>query len=357
MGSQKSVEIGGLRFGGGAPVRVESMLKTRLEDVEGCLAELGELEKSGCELVRTAFPSEELSPNLRVLAEKSPLPVMADIHFNYKFALAALDCGCGSIRINPGNMGSREGLASVLAAARANGAVIRIGSNGGSLSAKQIGLSGGDRALALVSAVEEQLIPLTGSGFEDVIISAKSSSVPETARANFMLSERYPFPLHIGITEAGPGIDGAVKSAAGLGILLSQGIGDTMRVSLTGNSKLEVDVAYAIQRSLGIRQKGINLVSCPCCGRRRADVPSLVEKVRSLLPKDIPDGVTIAVMGCEVNGPKEAAAADMGVAGTQNGFVLFRKGKSVASGGLDELDGALKNCISDIWGRAGRCWS
>ena len=351
MSSGKSVTIGGLRFGGGSPVRVESMLKTRLADVDGCLAELDELEKSGCELVRTAFPSEEQRSCLRVLAEKSPLPVMADIHFNHKLALAALDCGCGSIRINPGNMGSREGLMNVLSAAKANGAVVRIGSNGGSLSAKQIELSGGDRALALVAAVEEQLIPLTDSGFEDVIISAKSSSVPETVRANFMLSERYPFPLHIGITEAGPGIDGAVKSAAGMGILLGQGIGDTMRVSLTGDSKLEVEVAYAIQRSLGIRQRGINLVSCPCCGRRRVDVSSLVEKVKSLLPESIPDGATIAVMGCEVNGPKEAAAADLGIAGTQNGFVLFREGKSIAAGELDELDNALKSCISDIWRR------
>jgi (E)-4-hydroxy-3-methylbut-2-enyl-diphosphate synthase len=273
---------------------------------------------------------------------------MADIHFNYRYALAAFDCGCGSIRINPGNMGGRGGLMEVLAAAKSLSAVIRIGSNGGSLSAKQLEQAGGDRALALVAAVEEQLIPLVDAGFEDVIISAKSSSVPETARANSLLAQRYPFPLHVGITEAGPGMDGAVKSAVGLGVLLSQGIGDTMRVSLTGESRAEVDTAYAIQRALGLRRRGIELISCPCCGRRRIDVPELVGKVKSLLPRDLPDGTTVAVMGCEVNGPKEAAAADLGIAGTANGFVLFKKGKTVATGDKDDLEGILASFLEGL---------
>ncbi|MDR0648484.1 MAG: (E)-4-hydroxy-3-methylbut-2-enyl-diphosphate synthase [Synergistaceae bacterium] len=345
MGSAKSVKIGGLVFGGGAPVRVESMLKTPLEDADGCLAELGGLAEAGCELVRVAFPREELRGNLSELTQKSPIPVMADIHFNYRYALAALDCGCGSVRINPGNMGGRDGLMEVLSAAKSLSAVIRIGSNGGSLSAKQLESSGDDRALALVKAVEEQLIPLVDAGFEDVIISAKSSSVPETVRANALLAQRYPFPLHVGITEAGPGVDGAVKSAVGLGVLLSQGIGDTMRVSLTGESKAEVDTAYAIQRALGLRQRGVELISCPCCGRRRIDVPELVVKVKSLLPEGLPDGTTIAVMGCEVNGPKEAAAADLGIAGTAKGFVLFKKGKTVATGGEDDLEEILASFL------------
>ena len=346
MGSVKSVRIGGLEFGGGAPVRVESMLKTPLKDTDACLAELEALGEAGCELVRAAFPREELMPNLRALAEKSSLPVMADIHFNYKHALAALDSGCGSIRINPGNMGGRDGLMEVLSAAKSLGAVIRIGSNGGSLSAKQLESCGNDKALALVAAVEEQLIPLVDAGFDDVIISAKSSSVPETVRANFLLAQRHPFPLHVGITEAGPGIDGAVKSAAGLGILLNQGIGDTMRVSLTGESVAEVDTAYAIQRALGIRQRGVELISCPCCGRRRIDVPELVRRVKSLLPKDLRDGTTVAVMGCEVNGPKEAAAADLGIAGTANGFVLFKKGKTVATGEAKDLERILEEFLN-----------
>ncbi|MDR1514435.1 MAG: (E)-4-hydroxy-3-methylbut-2-enyl-diphosphate synthase [Synergistaceae bacterium] len=345
MGSVKSVKIGGLEFGGGAPVRVEGMLKTPLEDLGGCIAELDMLRAAGCELVRAAFPKEELRENLRLLIERSNLPVMADIHFNYKYALTALDCGCGSIRINPGNMGGRGGLMEVLSAAKFLSAVIRIGSNGGSLSAKQLEASGGDRSLALVAAVEEQLIPLMDAGFDDVIISAKSSSVPETVRANSLLAQRYPFPLHVGITEAGPGVDGAIKSAVGLGVLLNQGIGDTMRVSLTGESVMEIDTAYAIQRALGLRQRGVELISCPCCGRKRIDVPELVRKVKSLLPNDLPDGTTVAVMGCEVNGPKEAAAADLGIAGTANGFVVFKKGKTVATGEKQDLERILARVL------------
>lgn len=316
MSSKKRVRAGGLDFGGGAPVRVESMLKSRLDDVPACLRELDALKGAGCELVRVAFPSEDLRSDLVALVEKASVAIMGDIHFNYKLALCAIDCGCGSVRINPGNMGGGEGLMEVLSAARSNGAVVRIGSNGGSLSAKQIAVQGGDRSLALVHAVEEQLLPLIDAGFEDIIISAKSSSVPETVRANLILSQRYPFPLHIGITESGAGMDGAVKSAAGLALLLGQGVGDTMRVSLTGESVEEVRVAYGIQRALGIRRRGIDFISCPGCGRRRIDVARMAQRVKQMLPETLPDGITVAVMGCEVNGPKEAAAADFGIAGT-----------------------------------------
>ena len=348
LSSGKSVKIGGLVFGGGAPVRVESMLKTPLADTESCLNELDGLKRAGCELVRVAFPNTELESELKIVVKNSPIPIMADIHFNHKLALKALECGCCSIRINPGNMGSREGLMEVLTAARSNGAVIRIGSNGGSLSKKQLDAQGGDRALALVYAVEEQLIPLVDSGFEDIIISAKSSSVMDTVRANVLLSQRYPLPLHIGITEAGFGFEGAIKSAAGLGILLAQGIGDTMRVSLTGDAVEEVRTAYSIQRALGLRQRGVNLISCPGCGRRRIDVASLVGKVTALIPENVPDGLSVAVMGCEVNGPKEAAAADMGIAGTQGGFVMFRRGEVVASGCIDEMGEAIALYFNEI---------
>lgn len=329
---------------------MESMLKTRLDDVDGCLRELEALKGAGCELVRVAFPSEELGANLRALCERTTVALMADIHFNYKFALEAISCGCRSIRINPGNMGSKEGLMEVLSAARSEKAVIRIGSNGGSLGNKQLASAGGDHALALAAAVEEQLIPLAEDGFEDIIISAKSSSIADTVRANALLSPKYPFPMHIGITEAGPGMDGMVKSASGLSLLLGQGIGDTMRVSLTGKSVEEVHVAYAIQRSLGIRARGVNLISCPTCGRRRIDTITLVERVRKILPDNIPDGTTIAVMGCEVNGPKEAAAADIGIAGTQNGFVVFKKGKAVVSAEIEKLEEVMERIFSDHFG-------
>ena len=347
MGSSKFVSICGTRFGGGAPVRVESMLKTSLDDPDGCLAELDALKKSGCELARAAFPDERCKTNLKYVAEKSRVPIMADIHFSHKFAIAALDCGVTSIRINPGNMTNREGLASVIRAAKANGAVIRIGANGGSLSNHQLA-SNEDRASALVGAVEEQIRQLTDMDFPDIIISAKSSSVPETVRANFILSGRYPFPLHIGITEAGGGMDGAVKSASGLAILLAQGIGDSMRVSLTGDSVSEVRVAYAILRSLELRKRGVNMISCPGCGRRRVDVGAFCERVKAVLPGDLPDGVTIAVMGCEVNGPREAAAADIGIAGTKSGFVLFKKGAAVASGEIGELEKIFSSRVAEL---------
>ena len=348
MGSAKYVTIEGLQFGGGAPVRVESMLKTRLDDTAGCLAELAALKEAGCELVRVAYPDLALRQSLAALVEKSRVPLMADIHFSHKYALSAIDCGCRSIRINPGNMSGKEGLAQVIAAAKAGRVVIRIGANGGSLSGGQIASANGDRALALASAVEEQLQQLTDAGFEDVIISAKSSSVPETVRANLLLAQKYPFPLHIGITEAGPGMGGAVKSAVGIGMMLAQGVGDTVRVSLTGPPVHEVETAYAILRSLEIRQRGINLISCPGCGRRRVDIFSLVEKVKAILPPDLPDGMHVAVMGCEVNGPKEAANADIGIAGTQNGFVMFRKGEVVATGNIEELEKNLENFLAQV---------
>ncbi|MDR3164436.1 MAG: (E)-4-hydroxy-3-methylbut-2-enyl-diphosphate synthase [Synergistaceae bacterium] len=348
MGSARSVDIGGVKFGGGAPVRVESMLKTPLFNLEACIEELSVLKKAGCELARVAFPDESHKRALAVLADKSEVPLMADIHFNHKFALAALDCGVPSIRINPGNMTNARGLEEVLSAARTNGAVIRIGANGGSVNSAQ-NEKYGRGARALAGAVEEQLEPLIDAGFENVIISAKSSSVPETVLANQILDGKYPFVLHVGITEAGSGIDGAVKSAAGISVILSQGIGDTIRVSLTGDSKTEVDVAYGILRSLDLRKKGINMISCPCCGRRRVDVGALCARVKAMLPDDVPDGFTIAVMGCEVNGPREAAAADIGIAGTGDGFVIFKHGTPAASGKISEMENTLAPCLREAF--------
>lgn len=348
MSSKKSVRVGGLDFGGGAPVRVESMLKSRLDDTASCLRELDALKDAGCELVRAAFPAEDLRGDLSALIKKADIAIMSDIHFNYKLALCAIDCGCRSVRINPGNMGGMDGLRKVVSAARANGVVIRIGSNGGSLRARQIAAMDGDRSLALVRAVEEQLLPLLDMGFEDIIISAKSSSIPETVRANLILSGRYPFPMHVGITESGAGMEGAVKSAAGLALLLGQGVGDTMRVSLTGESAEEVRVAYGIQRALGIRRRGVDFISCPGCGRRRIDVSELAQRVKSMLPEELPDGITIAVMGCEVNGPKEAAAADFGIAGTAGGFALFKRGVLVTSDKIENLEAAVKKHLKDL---------
>lgn len=349
MGSSKSVTIGGTLFGGGAPVRVESMLKTRLDDPLGCVDEVRNLAREGCELVRVAFPDLELAGCLSQLVKESPIPIMGDIHFNHKLAIAALEAGAASVRVNPGNMSNQAGLAEVLAAARERHAVIRVGANGGSVSRSQMAAAGGDSAMALVLAVEEQLKVLLDSGFDNLLLSAKSSSVPQTIRANAILAQKYPFPLHIGITEAGPGISGAVKSATGIGILLAQGIGDTLRVSLSAPSVDEVRVGYGILRSLELRKRGLNLISCPGCGRRRVDVQQLAERVLSLLPDAPPDGFTLAIMGCEVNGPQEAAGADLGIAGTTSGVVLFHKGKPIATARAEELEATLERHLKELF--------
>ncbi|MCC8178809.1 MAG: (E)-4-hydroxy-3-methylbut-2-enyl-diphosphate synthase [Cloacibacillus sp.] len=345
MGSRKSVSIEGLKIGGGAPVRVESMLKTRLTDIAGGTAETAKLAAAGCELARVALPEESLAAPFAELIKKSPLPLMADIHFDHRLALVAFRAGCRAIRINPGNMSGSAGLAEVTAAAKDLGAVIRIGANGGSLNNAQLERSGGDRGAALVLAVDEQLKMLLENKFEDIIISAKSSSVKETARANAILANRWPFPLHIGITEAGCGNSGIVKGAVGIGLMLAQGIGDTIRVSLTSPGEEEVETGYNILQALGLRSRGWQLVSCPTCGRRRIEVAVLVEKLRAVIPPTANNGMTIAVMGCEVNGPKEASGADFGVAGSPNGFIVFKKGAFLCRGEMEDFEKIIREQI------------
>jgi (E)-4-hydroxy-3-methylbut-2-enyl-diphosphate synthase len=332
-------------IGEGTPVRVESMLKVPLSDLGGCLQELRELAEAGCEMVRIAFPDLRDRESLALLVAEGILPIMADIHFDARLAVGALEAGCPSIRVNPGNLGGEARLLDVLAAARERGAVLRIGANGGSLNRRQIEDAGGDQTLALTAAVEEQVRPLVDRGFEEMILSAKATSVPVTVRANRLLAERWPFPFHVGITEAGTGMEGAAKSAVGIGLLLASGIGDTLRVSLTGPSVDEVRVGYSILRALEIRKAGATLISCPACGRRRIDVADLVDRVRPLL-KRLPDGAALAVMGCEVNGPREAAGADYGVAGAAGGVLLFRRGRPFGTVPFEEAPEALERLIS-----------
>lgn len=348
MGSRKTVSIGGLTIGGNSPVRVESMLKTPLTDIDGCIKEADTLFKDGCELVRVSFPDLSVAPHFKRLIESVPIKIMADIHFNHIFALSALESGCKAIRINPGNMSDKEGLRKVIKSAEENGAVIRIGANGGSLNNAQLASASGDRALALVQAVEEQIHLLHEENFNNMIISAKSSSVTETLRANSILAQKYDNPIHIGITEAGSSISGIVKGAVGIGAMLQQGIGDTIRVSLTAPGTEEVQAGYSILRALDIRRHGYNLISCPTCGRKRVDVAGLTKLVTEQLPENIRDGLTVAVMGCEVNGPKEAANADLGIAGTPDGFVMFSRGRHICSGKLEDLGGELKKIINNI---------
>ncbi|MDO4987653.1 MAG: flavodoxin-dependent (E)-4-hydroxy-3-methylbut-2-enyl-diphosphate synthase [Synergistes sp.] len=343
MGSIKKVYIGSLAIGGNAPVRVESMLKTRLSSVKESIEETIALAEAGCELVRAAMPDECLAPQLAEVVKKSPIPIMADIHFNHKFALAALKAGVRAIRINPGNMTDKNGLAEVVAAAHDCGAVIRIGANGGSIGNAQLEKTHGDRGAALVIAVEEQLQMLRDNNFDEIILSAKSSCISETLRANAVLSSRYPYPLHIGITEAGCGNSGIVKGAVGIGAMLSQGIGDTIRVSLTSNPVEEVKTGWNILSALEIRDRGWKLVSCPTCGRRRIEVADLVKRLKKIIPQNTHKGMTIAVMGCEVNGPKEASNADFGIAGSPDGFIVFKKGTFCRNGKMEDFEDIIRD--------------
>ena len=337
---KRSVKINNLVIGAGQPVRVESMLKTRLNDRDACVAQCESLLNCGCELARVALPRADLYEDLKYLVNRAKLTLMADIHFDPNLAILAMQAGCKAIRINPGNMPLNR-LNDVIAMAKDLGAVIRIGANGGSVSERQLEEAKGDRAKALFLAVREQAELLLNNKFENLILSAKSSSVPECVRANVMINNYYPeFVMHIGLTEAGPGDGGIVKSTAGIAALLSQGIGDTIRVSLTDEPEREVKVGYEILKALEIRQHGVNLISCPTCGRRRADVMKLVKLVEPLT-HNLPEGISVAVMGCEVNGPKEAKHAKLGLAGTVKGAVLFRDGQTVGEYSFEELDDIL----------------
>lgn len=340
MNSKRQVNINGLTIGGDAPVRVESMLKISLDKREECTQQCERLIKSGCEMARAALPDAKFAADLKALVESTRLVIMADIHFDPALAILAIEAGCKAIRINPGNMPLNR-LNDVISCAKSNGVVIRIGANGGSVSQSQLDEADGDRAKALFTAVREQAELLLGQGFEDLILSAKSSSVPECVRANEMISSAYPdFPMHIGLTEAGPGDGGVVKGTACISALLMRGIGDTLRVSLTDEPEREVRVGYEILKALELRMRGVNLISCPTCGRRRADVMRLVKVVEPLLD-GLPDGVSVAVMGCEVNGPKEARHAKYGIAGTPGGAVLFKEGERFGEYAFNELESVL----------------
>lgn len=345
--STRQLNIKNLKIGGGTPIRVESMLKIPLSSKEECLSQCQDLHMVGAELIRAAFPSADLAEDLAWLGERSPIPLMADIHFDGSLALAALEAGIPSVRINPGNMPASS-LRDIVASAREKSAVLRIGANGGSLSSSQVKEAGGVRSDALAAAVEKQLKILLDEDFYDIILSAKSTSVMETVRANTLLASRHPgFPVHVGITESGYGRDGLVKSAAGLSLMLAQGIGDTLRISLTGDPKEEILAGYSLLRALELRHRGVNIISCPTCGRRRLDVESILKLLEPSFA-DLPDSLTVAVMGCEVNGPREAMDADFGVAGSAAGAVIFKRGDILREVSLEELPIVFEEFIRSL---------
>ena len=321
MASERSVRVGGVRIGGGAPVVVQSMTLTKTHDVPATTAQIAALASAGCEVVRVAVPKIEDADALQKIVRFSPLPVIADIHFNASLALRAIDAGVAAVRINPGNIGGDDKVEQVVRAAKAKRIPMRIGANSGSLPRHLEELAQRDQAEALVEAALEEVRLLERLDYRDFKISVKSSHVPTMIRAYRMLSERVPYPLHLGVTEAGPPFTGSIKSAVGIGALLVDGIGDTIRVSLTADPVEEVKVAWEILRSLGLRQRGPVLIACPSCGRDNVGVQQLAERVEERL-QSYPDHFEVAVLGCAVNGPGESGDADFGIAGGRDvGFV------------------------------------
>ena len=324
----RTVHVGTVGIGGDNPVRVQSMCNTDTRDAAATLAQINRLAEAGCEIVRLAVPDDKAAETLPAIREGSPVPLIADIHFDHRLALAALDAGIDGLRINPGNIGGEAKVDAVVRAAAERGAPIRIGVNGGSLEKDLLHKFGGPTPEAMVESGLRHVAMLEARGFRDIKISLKTSSVLNTVAAYRLMADKVDYPLHIGVTEAGTLVRGAVKSAVGLGILLSEGIGDTLRVSLTHDPVAEIGVAYEILRSLGLRERGPEIVSCPTCGRTEIDLITLAEQVEESL-RGVEEVFTVAVMGCVVNGPGEAREADIGIAGGRGLGIIFRKGEVV----------------------------
>ncbi|HZO97176.1 MAG TPA: flavodoxin-dependent (E)-4-hydroxy-3-methylbut-2-enyl-diphosphate synthase [Gaiellaceae bacterium] len=326
MASERSVEVGGVRIGGGAPVVVQSMTLTKTHDVPATTAQIAALASAGCEVVRVAVPKLEDAEALPKIVRLSPIPVIADIHFNASLALKAIDAGVAAVRINPGNIGGPDKVEQVVRAAKKARLPMRIGANSGSLPRHLEELAQSDQAEALVEAALEEVRLLERLDYRDFKISVKSSHVPTMIRAYRMLAARVPYPLHLGVTEAGPPSTGAIKSAIGLGSLLADGIGDTVRVSLTADPVEEVRVAWEILKSLGLRERGPVLIACPSCGRDNVGVQALAEEVEARL-RAYPEHFEVAVLGCAVNGPGESGDADFGIAGGRDTGFIYAHGK------------------------------
>ena len=336
MASERQIRVGGVAIGGGAPVVVQSMTLTKTHDVDATVAQIAALTSAGCELVRVAVPKLEDAEALPKIVYLSPVPIIADIHFNASLALKAIEAGVASVRINPGNIGGADKTERVVRAAKKAGIPMRIGANSGSLPKHLVELAQEDTAAALVEEALEQVRILERLEYYDFKISVKSSSVPTMIRAYRMLSERVPYPLHLGVTEAGTPFSGSIKSAVGMGALLMDGIGDTMRVSLTADPVEEVKVCWEILKALGLRERGPVMIACPSCGRDNVGVWNLAEKVEERL-QAYPQAFEVAVMGCAVNGPGEAGDADFGIAGGREMGFLYAHGRVLKKAPSDVL--------------------
>ena len=337
----KVVQVGKRQIGGGNPILIQSMCNTKTEDVKATVEQILALEHAGCDIIRVAVPTMEAAAALTEIKRQIHIPLVADIHFDYRLAIAAIECGADKIRINPGNIGSRERIQAVVDKAKEYGVPIRVGVNSGSLEKPLVEKYGGVTAEGLVESALDKVALIEQMGYDNLVISIKSSDVMMCVKAHELIAKKTHYPLHVGITEAGTVIAGNIKSAVGLGLILSQGIGDTIRVSLTGSPLEEIKSAKLILKTLGLRRGGVEVVSCPTCGRTQIDLIGLANQVETLV-QGYPLDIKVAVMGCVVNGPGEAKEADLGVAGGIGEGLLIRKGEIVKKLPESELLPALK---------------
>ena len=338
----KVVQIGKRQIGGGNPILIQSMCNTKTEDVKATVEQILALAHAGCDIIRVAVPTMEAAAALTEIKRQIHIPLVADIHFDYRLAIAAIECGADKIRINPGNIGSRERIQAVVDKAKEYGVPIRVGVNSGSLEKPLVEKYGGVTAEGLVESALDKVALIEQMGYDNLVISIKSSDVMMCVKAHELIAKKTHYPLHVGITEAGTVIAGNIKSAVGLGLILSQGIGDTIRVSLTGSPLEEIKSAKLILKTLGLRRGGVEVVSCPTCGRTQIDLIGLANQVETLV-QGYPLDIKVAVMGCVVNGPGEAKEADLGVAGGIGEGLLIRKGEIVKKLPESELLPALKS--------------
>ena len=337
----KIVNIGNVAIGGGNPIAIQSMTNVKTEDVEACVSQILKLEEAGCEIIRCTVPNEAAAKAIAEIKKQIHIPLVADIHFDYKMAIAAMENGADKIRINPGNIGSIDKVKAVVDVAKERNIPIRVGVNSGSLEKELVAKYNGVTAEGIVESALDKVHIIEDLGYGNMVISIKSSDVMMCVRAHELLAGRTVYPLHVGITESGTLTSGNIKSAVGLGIILNQGIGDTIRVSLTGDPVEEIKSAKLILRTLGLRKGGIEVVSCPTCGRTKIDLIGLANKVENMV-SGIPLDIKVAVMGCAVNGPGEAKEADIGIAGGDGEGLLIKKGEIIRKMPESELLDALK---------------
>ena len=343
----KTVRIGDRVIGGGNPILIQSMTNTPTEDVEATVAQIHRLEQAGCEIIRCTVPNSDAAAAISRIKKEISIPLVADIHFDYKMAIAAMENGADKIRINPGNIGGKARIEEVVRCARERQVPIRVGVNSGSLEKELVAKYGGVTAEGLVESALDKVGMVEDCGYDQIVISIKSSDVLMCIRAHDILAEKSSDPLHVGITEAGTLMSGNIKSAVGLGVILYQGIGDTIRVSLTGDPVEEIKSARQILRTLGLRKGGIDVVSCPTCGRTKIDLIGLANQVETLV-QNYPLNIKVAVMGCAVNGPGEAREADIGIAGGVGEGLLIKRGEIIRKVPESELLDALRQELDNM---------